>query len=77
MKTLYLAIKIETGWKYTRSVQVSDNFDIGEEGSDTRALVDQLLVVMSYWAGDMGHAVGNSYAGFTHPSDLEGERRIK
>ena len=75
MKTLYLAIKIETGWKYVRSVQVSDNFDIGEEGSDTRALVDQLLVTMSYWAGDMGHQVNNSHAGFIHPSEFDKEKK--
>lgn len=69
MKTLYYGVKHEGGWKYVRSLQVADNFDIGEEGSDTRKLVDELLLVMSHWAGDMGHTVTCSYAGGLHPDE--------
>lgn len=75
MKTLYLAIKHEGGWKYVRTVQVPEDYHIGEEGTADRALVDQLLVVMSYWAGDMGHTVNNSYAGFIHPNEFDKEKK--
>ena len=74
MKQLYYGVKHESGWKYVRSINVPDNFDIGEEGTPTRALVDELLTVMSHWEGDMGHTVVNSYAGSVHPNDLHSEQ---